>query len=97
MALHIYTEKNCEKVLAGVLDFQTLLILEVVFAQFKAKTGMHLSEYDDAVLAPNHSALLAELIGAHFKEKDNIGKISALCDQLIMASNNGEYIFFEGE
>jgi hypothetical protein len=96
MTLHVYVERNGDRTLVDALEFQTLQALSPVFQAFRKKTGVLLSEYDDAELAPNHSALLTKQIDDHFAGKVP-KEIRRFHGELKAASGDGSYIYFLGE
>jgi hypothetical protein len=97
MALSVYVERNQKKTLAICLEFDSLEILQTSFEKFRSTTGVLLSEYDDVMLAPSHSFLLAKLIDCHFGGRDRSQEISKLSNELKRASDEGVFIDLVGE
>lgn len=92
MTLDVYIEIYNEKILVSRLDFTSLEILHPVFEQFRLKTSVRLSEYDDAVFSPNHSFLLSQLIDIYFKNRVLPEKIYEFYEGLKLANNDGASI-----
>ena len=97
MTLHIYVESNQSRVLISSLEFDVLNILSPIFDQFRQKTSVRLSEYDDAILESEHSALLAKLIRDYFGRVIRIKEILDLQEQLEKASVTNSCVYFSGE
>jgi hypothetical protein len=68
MTLHVYIDQNSTKKLLIGLEFDSLLALQPVFDAFKEKTGVKITEYDDATLGTDHVLLLTKLFHQHFKK-----------------------------
>ena len=61
MTIHIYKEKG-HKNLVFVMDFELIEELNPVWLYLKTKTGVIVSEYDDAVVFSNHMSLMISLL-----------------------------------
>ena len=97
MPLHIYVENDQTRILVGSLAFDVLNILDPIFEQFRQKTSVRISEYDDARLHSGHLTLLAKLIKDYFGGVIRIKEILHLYDQLEKARVTNSCIYFEGE
>lgn len=78
-------------------DFDDLVNLEPVFNDFRLKTGIWLSEYDDNLLSSDHLKLLCNLIMKHFPDKPSINAVLRFQNILNIALNTENNLYFVGE
>lgn len=96
MPLQIEIETELGRAPGGMLSSRAMGELAPALAAFRRKTGVAMSEYDDAKLPPSHAALLADAIrtacGRH--ASPDIAAFQAL---LLKASASGRYLYCSGE
>lgn len=94
MAIHIYKEKG-HKNLVFVMDFELIEELNPVWLYLKTKTGVIVSEYDDAVVFSNHMSLMISfIVDNFFARKDK--RVNEFLEML-KANEGMDAIYFAGE
>ena len=76
-------------------DFDDLINLESIFDEFRLKTGVWLSEYNDNILSRDHLKLLCHLTKKHFPEKcltDSVLRFKKILDIALNTENDLHFI-----
>lgn len=98
MTLHVYVSGSDGERIVAALDFELICFMAPAFEKFRSKTGVRISEYDDAVLHPDSVGLL---LGYVREVKGVPDAYKSVLDCLVSclegASLSGEYVKFIGE